>query len=128
MSRASGASFDTQRTQSAQPSREVKCQICPWSERRYFGKGVLVKPCPDCGSRVTFAMVMVGDAPVTPEPKLAALIHKKHSDFRNKKGDPATNGAAPPHPDLTREEHMVEMDETPSTHQRLHREIIDAAQ
>lgn len=70
MSGPSGASFDTQRSQSSQPSREVKCQICPWRERRFFGKGILVKPCPECGSRVTFATLMLGDAAVTPDPKL----------------------------------------------------------
>lgn len=70
MSRPSGTSFDTRRSQSSQPSREVKCQMCLWRERRFFGKGILVKLCPECGSRVTFATVMFGDAPVKPDPKL----------------------------------------------------------
>jgi hypothetical protein len=38
--------------------------------RRFFGKGLLVKPCPECGSRVTFAEVVSGDQPVTLDLKL----------------------------------------------------------
>ena len=71
MSGISGGSFDSPRTQ---PSREVKCQICPWRERRFFGRGILVKPCPECGSRMTFASSMFGDMPVTPDPKLKEVV------------------------------------------------------
>jgi len=52
------------------PRREVKCQICPWTAPRYYGKGLLVKPCPECGSRVTFAEHWPGDSPVTPDPQI----------------------------------------------------------
>jgi endogenous inhibitor of DNA gyrase (YacG/DUF329 family) len=48
--------------------REVKCQICAWKGKRYFGTGLLTKPCPECGSRVTFAIWMFGDQPVTTDP------------------------------------------------------------
>jgi DNA-directed RNA polymerase subunit RPC12/RpoP len=54
------------------PSREVKCQICSYRHRRFFGKGLLVRPCPVCGSRVTFAVAMPGDPPVTPDATLTA--------------------------------------------------------
>jgi hypothetical protein len=37
------------------PSRPVKCQICRWTARRWYGNGLLAKPCPECRSRVTFA-------------------------------------------------------------------------
>jgi len=56
----------------AYPSREVRCQLCPYRHRRFFGKGLLVKPCPECGSRVTFAEIVPRDQPVTPDPKLMA--------------------------------------------------------
>ena len=52
------------------PSREVRCQVCTYRHRRFFGKGLLVKPCPKCGSRVRFAVAMPGDQPVTPDLKL----------------------------------------------------------
>src|SRR6267378_3668909 len=52
------------------PTREVKCQICAFKQRKRFGRGLLVKPCPECGSRVTFAVPILGDMPVTPEPSL----------------------------------------------------------
>jgi hypothetical protein len=52
------------------PTRGVKCQICPYTKQRFFGRGLLVKPCPDCGSRMTFAQPWLGDFPVTPDPKL----------------------------------------------------------
>jgi hypothetical protein len=52
------------------PSREVKCQVCTYRHRRFFGKGILAKPCPECGSRVTLAVPMPGDMPVTLDPKL----------------------------------------------------------
>lgn len=52
------------------PKRWIKCQICPWSASRYFGSGLLIKPCPKCGSRVTFKDSWLGDQPVTPDPKL----------------------------------------------------------
>ncbi len=54
----------------SRPSREVKCQLCPWRERRFFGHGILVKPCPKCGNRMTFATAILGDIPMTPDPKL----------------------------------------------------------
>jgi len=54
------------------PSREVRCQICTYRHRRFFGKGLLVKPCPECGSRVTFAEIVPGDQPVTLDLKLMA--------------------------------------------------------
>jgi hypothetical protein len=50
--------------------RAVKCQICQWRALRCFGKGLLVAPCPECGSRVTFAEHFVGDPPVTLDAKL----------------------------------------------------------
>ena len=50
--------------------RNIKCQKCGWAKFRYFGAGVLSKPCPDCGSRVTFAENWLGDPKVTPDPKL----------------------------------------------------------
>ncbi|HXX18703.1 MAG TPA: hypothetical protein VEJ46_04825 [Candidatus Acidoferrum sp.] len=56
-----------------QPKREVKCQICRWSGHRYYGaKGILVDPCPQCGSRVTYAAPQKGDMPATADPKLLA--------------------------------------------------------
>ena len=55
----------------SQPSRSVKCQICPWRAARYFGaRGILVAPCPVCGSRVTYEKPWPSDAPVTLDPKL----------------------------------------------------------
>ena len=45
--------------------RKVKCQICSWQGLRYFGTGLLVRPCPECGSRTTFATPQLGDQPVT---------------------------------------------------------------
>ncbi len=53
-------------------SREVRCQVCTYRHRRFFGKGLLVKPCPECGSRVTFAVAMQGDQPVTLDLKVMA--------------------------------------------------------
>jgi len=50
--------------------REVKCQVCDWKGSRYFGSGLLVKPCPMCGGRTTFAARQVGDMPVTSDPRL----------------------------------------------------------
>ncbi len=51
--------------------REVKCQICSWRENRTNSpKGCLVDPCPECGSRVTYATHQDGDQPVTPDPQL----------------------------------------------------------
>lgn len=48
------------------PTRDVKCQICDFTETRYFGsKGILVDPCPECGARMTYAMQWAGDQSVT---------------------------------------------------------------
>jgi len=53
------------------PSRAVKCQVCPYHETRYYGgKGILVDPCPKCGCRMTYATPYPGDQPVTPDPSL----------------------------------------------------------
>lgn len=53
-----------------QSKREVKCQICAWRGPRYYGaKGILVDPCPQCGSRVTYASPHKGDMPVTADSK-----------------------------------------------------------
>ncbi len=41
--------------------REVKCTVCPWSDHRRFGAGVLVDPCPECGAKVWFAELWIGD-------------------------------------------------------------------
>jgi NAD-dependent SIR2 family protein deacetylase len=50
------------------PSRQVKCQKCEWKAiRRYGANGILVDPCPLCGSRVNYAAVWKGDQPVTQE-------------------------------------------------------------
>jgi hypothetical protein len=38
----------------------------------FRSKGLLVKPCPECGSRVTFAESMAGDQPVTLDLRLLA--------------------------------------------------------
>jgi hypothetical protein len=56
------------RARKTYPSREVRCQMCTFRQRRRFGRGLLVKPCTECGSRVTFAVPMAGDQPVTPSP------------------------------------------------------------
>jgi hypothetical protein len=50
--------------------RDIKCQICERKGKRYCGTGLLVKPCPECGSLTTFAIWMLGDQLVTPDPKL----------------------------------------------------------
>jgi len=70
--------------------REVKCQICDWKGSRYFGSGLLVKACPECGSRTTFASPHVGDMPVTPDPKL-----KTRQELKSKASNiiPMTIGA-----------------------------------
>lgn len=52
-------------------TRAVKCQICHWQDKRSFGRGLLVKPCPACGSRIQFAEPWPGDPPATLDPKLA---------------------------------------------------------
>jgi hypothetical protein len=44
-------------------TREVKCVACLWKAVRYFGNGILVQPCPDCGRRVKFAEVWPGEVP-----------------------------------------------------------------
>jgi hypothetical protein len=49
--------------------RAVKCQICDFKMVRH--SPVLAKPCPKCGSRMTYATHQRGDMPVTPDPKLA---------------------------------------------------------
>jgi hypothetical protein len=54
------------------PCREAKCQLCTYRHRRFYGKGLLAKPCPECGSRVTFAAPWPGDMPVTLDPKVIA--------------------------------------------------------
>ena len=55
-------------------TRTVKCQICNWRGVRCYGaKGILVDPCPACGSRVTYASVHKDDQPVTADPKLQAV-------------------------------------------------------
>ncbi|MGB2590962.1 MAG: hypothetical protein WBF09_03975 [Candidatus Acidiferrum sp.] len=54
------------------PTRTITCQVCPWQGMRYFGKGILVAPCPLCGARVAFAVVMPGDPAVSLAPKLVA--------------------------------------------------------
>jgi len=55
------------------PKRTVKCQVCPWSGKRYYGNGILVDPCPLCGHRVTYAEPWRGDQPVTLDPSLAGV-------------------------------------------------------
>jgi hypothetical protein len=50
------------------PTRTIACQVCQWEGTRYFGKGILVAPCPVCGRRVTFAVAMAGDPPMTKAP------------------------------------------------------------
>lgn len=57
----------------ARPNRKVKCQVCSFSEVRWYGEGILVAPCPKCGSRMTYAVWQPGDQPVKPDPKLAAV-------------------------------------------------------
>jgi len=54
------------------PTRAIACQVCPWRGTRYFGKGILVEPCPVCGSRVRFAVAMPSDPAVTIDIKLIA--------------------------------------------------------
>jgi len=55
----------------SRPSRDVKCQICDWTGTRHYGaKGILYGPCPNCGSRLTYAKHLSGDMPVTPDQKL----------------------------------------------------------
>jgi hypothetical protein len=55
------------------PTRKIKCQICSWAGTRWYGsKGILVDPCPQCGSLVTYAALWRGDMPVTVDPKLGA--------------------------------------------------------
>jgi hypothetical protein len=52
-------------------SRMVKCQCCPYQSRRWYGeKGILVDPCPRCGSRMTYYEHWKGDQPVTKDEKL----------------------------------------------------------
>jgi len=43
--------------------RNVNCTQCPWTKFRCFGKGVLVEPCPECGARVWFAELWMGEKP-----------------------------------------------------------------
>jgi hypothetical protein len=52
------------------PSRGVSCQICPWSGTRWYGKGMLVKPCPECGSRVKFTVEWKGELPANAGPEV----------------------------------------------------------
>jgi hypothetical protein len=58
------------RKYAATPSRGVSCQTCPWAGTRWNGSGMLVKPCPECGSRVMFTIPWKGEVPATPEPLL----------------------------------------------------------
>ncbi len=52
--------------------RLVKCQICDFKEDRH--SPVLAKPCPKCGSRMTYEHHQDGDQPVTPDDKLDSPI------------------------------------------------------
>ena len=55
--------------------RKIKCQICDFKETRCSGlNGVLVDPCPKCGSRVTYAAHFDGDMPVILDPKLTQTL------------------------------------------------------
>lgn len=59
---------------SVSPARQVKCQICPWTGKRYYGaKGVLCDPCPRCGSRVAYRKPFTCDQAVTPDPKVQSI-------------------------------------------------------
>jgi hypothetical protein len=54
-------------------TRAVKCQCCPWWKSRAYGaRGILVNPCPECGSRVEYAATYAGEQPVSLGPKLMA--------------------------------------------------------
>jgi Zn finger protein HypA/HybF involved in hydrogenase expression len=46
-------------------SRRVRCRVCKHTEGR--GSPALAKPCPKCGSRMTYAEHQPGDQPVTVE-------------------------------------------------------------
>jgi hypothetical protein len=54
------------------PSRTVRCQICSWTDMRCYGGGILAKPCPECGCRVTFTQHSPGEPPVTPDLSLVS--------------------------------------------------------
>ncbi len=59
--------------------RKVKCQVCSWSKFQFYGHGILTKPCPKCGSCLTFAEIFPGDPAVTPDPKVNILIKGNQS-------------------------------------------------
>jgi hypothetical protein len=61
-----------QRKYAVTPSRGVSCQVCTWTGTRWHGRGMLVKPCPECGSRIKFTVAWKGELPATPDPKLMA--------------------------------------------------------
>jgi hypothetical protein len=58
------------RTAHTDARRKVKCQLCDYCAVRWYGaKGILVDPCPLCGSRMTYSEYRKGDQPVTQETK-----------------------------------------------------------
>ena len=52
------------------PRRAVRCQICAWVGTRWYGSGILVKPCPERGSRVKCAKSWPEEVPATLDGKL----------------------------------------------------------
>jgi hypothetical protein len=42
-------------------SRAVKCTVCPWIDNRACGRGILIDPCPQCGSKVWYETLWYGD-------------------------------------------------------------------
>jgi hypothetical protein len=44
-------------------SRAVKCTVCPWIDNRACGRGILIDPCPQCGSKVWYETLWYGDCP-----------------------------------------------------------------
>lgn len=75
----------------AAATREIKCQKCSWAASRTYGaNGILVDPCPECGSRVTYVRVWEGDMPVTPDSpgtrKVLSLEEIARKDALTQKG------------------------------------------
>ena len=63
--------------------RELKCTACSWRGSRYFGKGILVEPWPECGAKVWYAELWAGERAYGElEPKAPAVSSGRLSQQR----------------------------------------------